>query len=246
MTLVAQNKDIVVPGDVLAEGMDFLPSFGTYRIENKIIAKRLGLLIVEGKVLKIIPLSGRYLPKRNDIVIGKVIDITMNGWRVEINSPYTALLGLKEGSFDFIQKGENLTKYYALEDHLVAKIVKVTSQNLVDLSCRGPGLRKLKGGRIIRVNTHKVPRIIGKKGSMVSMLKKATDCKIIVGQNGLVWIQGEPKNEINAVNTIYKIENESHLSGLTERIRAYLESTTGKKLDDVKLEEGEEIEQHLQ
>ncbi|MFH1072916.1 MAG: exosome complex RNA-binding protein Rrp4 [Nanoarchaeota archaeon] len=246
MTLVTQDKEIVVPGEVLAEGMEFLPSFGTYRMENKILAKRLGLLVVDGKVLKIIPLSGRYLPKRDDIVIGKVVDITMNGWRVEINSPYTSLLGLKEGSFDFIQKGANLTRYYALDDHLVAKIVKVTSQNLVDLSCRGPGLRKLKGGRIIRVNTHKVPRIIGKKGSMVSMLKRATDCKIIVGQNGLVWIQGEPKNEIIAANTIYKIESESHLSGLTERIREYLESATGKKLDDVKLEEGGEMEQHLQ
>jgi exosome complex component RRP4 len=231
MGLLVKERSVVVPGEVLAEGLDFLPSNGTYRHEEKILANQLGLLVVDGKVLKTIPLSGRYLPKKNDIVIGRVMDITMMGWRFEINSPYTSLLSMKEGSFDFIPKNANLSKYYALDDHAVLEIIKVTSQNLVDLTAKGPGLRKLKGGQIIKVNTHKVPRIIGKKGSMVSMLKKATGCKIIVGQNGLVWVQGEPKSEILAVDTIHKIESESHLPGLTERIKSHLEQTLGIKIE---------------
>ncbi|RJQ15721.1 RNA-binding protein [Candidatus Woesearchaeota archaeon] len=218
-----EQKKVVVPGEILAESMEVLPGFGTYRNEKKIIASRLGLLSQEGKVIKIIPLSGKYLPQRNDIVIGQVFDILISGWRLEINSPYSAMLSMKEASHDFINKGADLTRYYNLEDYVVAKIVNVTSQNLIDVSMRGPGLKKLKGGRIIKINPFKVPRIIGKKGSMVSMIKNATGCKIVVGQNGLVWIQGDPAMEIIAIQTITKIEQESHLNGLTEKIKTYLE-----------------------
>jgi len=70
-----------------------------------------------------------------------------------------------------------------------------------------------------------VPRIIGKQGSMVSMVKNATKCNIIVGQNGVVWIKGlKPEDEILTVETIRKIEAESHVPGLTEKIKKYLES----------------------
>ena len=111
---------------------------------------------------------------------------------------------------------------------MVMGITNVTSQKLIDVTMKGPGLRKLVGGRIIEVNTNKVPRIIGKQGSMVTMIKDATGCKITVGQNGLIWIDGEPKMELIAVKTIKKIAQESHLSGLTDKIKAYLEKETKK------------------
>jgi exosome complex component RRP4 len=244
MGLLVEQKNVVTPGEILATGMDYLPSNGTYRLQDKILAYQLGVLTVQGKVLKTIPLSGRYLPKKNDVVIGRVIDITMNGWRFEMNSPYTALLSTRDAGFQFIPKGADLSKYYALDDHVFLSIIKVTSQNLVDLTTRGQGLRKLTGGQIIKVNTHKVPRIIGKKGSMVSMIKKATGCKIIVGQNGLVWISGDPKTEHVVVHTIAKIEAESHLSGLTERIRQHLETVLGHPVESVNIEEGAEEDNH--
>jgi exosome complex component RRP4 len=229
--LLVKDREIVVPGQVLMEGMDYLPGNGTYRQNEKIRANRLGLLQIDGKILKTIPLSGRYLPKRNDVIIGRVIDILISGWRLDLDCPYSAMLSTKEASFDFIAKWADLSKILALDDYVVTKIINVTSQNLVDVTLKGSGFKKLKGGRIIKVNTYKVPRIIGKKGSMISMVKNATDCKIIVGQNGLVWIQGEPSMEVVAADAIKKIEDESYLSGLTERIKDFLEKKTGKKVE---------------
>lgn len=228
---MANNKEVVVPGQVIAKGMDFLPSNGTYRKGEEVLVNRLGMLQVDGKVLKTIQITGRYLPQKNDIIIGKVDDILMSGWRFDINAPYSAVLPLKDASFDYIAKGADLTKYFKLEDYAVAKITNVTSQNLVDITVKGQGLRKLRGGRIINVSPHKVPRIIGKKGSMISMIKRATDCKIIVGQNGRVWIEGEPDKETITVQAIKKIEQESHISGLTDRIHKFLEEKLGKKVD---------------
>ena len=220
--LNVQDKAIVVPGELLATGMDFLPSFGTYRMKEDIRAARLGLVKIDGKVLKIIPLSGRYIPKRGDTIIGQVVNIMIAGWRMDTNSPYEAVLGMKDATSEFIERGADLSKYYALGDYVVMKIINVTSQKLVDVTMRGPGLHKLIGGRVIDVNTNKVPRIIGKQGSMVTMIKDATGVKIVVGQNGLIWLEGEPRMENIAVDAIRKIEKEGHLSGLTEKIREFL------------------------
>ena len=238
--LFVQDKEVVVPGEVLAQGMSYLPGNGTYRLNDQIIANRLGLLTMEGKVMKTVPLSGRYLPKRNDVIVGRVIDILMSGWRLEINSPYSAVLPLKDASFSYIEKGEDLTRFFELDDYMVCKITNVTSQNLVDVSCKGPGLQKLKGGRIVEVNTHKVPRIIGKKGSMVSMIKNATGCKVTVGQNGIVWLSGEPEMEVIVVNALRFIEEKSHVSGLTEMVREFLEKATGKPVEIVVVDDSVE------
>ncbi len=229
--LLVQEKEVVVPGEVIARGMEFLPSEGTYRKEKEILANQTGLLVVEGKVLKTIPLAGVYMPKKNDVVIGRVIDILLTGWRFDINSPYSAVLPLKDATFDYIKKGADLTTYFDLDEYVVCKIVQVTSQNLVDVSMKGPGLKKLTGGRILKVNPAKVPRIIGKRGSMLSMLKQATGCQIIVGQNGLIWMNGESEAEAVAVQTIRKIEREAHTPGLTERVQQYLEERTGKRVE---------------
>lgn len=229
--LLVKNKEVVVPAEVLAEGMDNLPGIGTYRDGDKICAGRLGLTYIDGRTIKLIPLSGRYTPKRNDTIICKIIDISFSGWRVDTNSAYSAMLSMKDATSDYIQKGADLTQYYNLGEYIVAEVVNVTSQKLVDVTMKGPGLHKLKEGRVIEVSPHKVPRVIGKQGSMVSMIKQATNCRIIVGQNGLVWIQGEPDKELLVEKTIRKIEKESHLAGLTDRIQKFLEKETGVKLN---------------
>ena len=243
--LLIQQKKVVVPGDIIAKGMDFLPSAGTYRRDEDIVASKLGLVAIEGKVIKLIPLSGSYIPKAGDVIIGKVNDIAMSGWLINTNTAYTAVLNVKDATSHFIAKGADLTRYFKIGDYVATKIINVTSQMLVDLSTKGPGLKKLSGGQVISVEPSKVPRIVGKAGSMVSMIKEATKCRIVVGQNGLVWLNGEPKAEVIAVNTIRMIERESHVSGLTERVQAFLdESIKGLDLKELPHEEEESHESY--
>jgi len=231
--LNVQERDIVVPGEILAEGMDYLPSGDVFRDGDKLISEKVGLVNISGRIIKVIALNGKYLPKRGDLVIGKVVDIGLFGWRVDFGWAYEANISLRDVS-EYIntERDNELTKYYNIGDYVVAQVVNVTSQKLIDISMKGPGLHRLKGGRIIEVSPHKVPRIIGKQGSMVSMLKQASGCRITVGQNGLVWIQGEPDKELLVENTIRKIEKESHLSGLTENIKIFLEKESGVKITD--------------
>jgi len=220
--ILVKEREIVIPGDLLAEGMDYLPGDNTYRKEDKIYSKALGLTNLSGRVLKITPLSGPYEPKIGDKIIGKVTDIAMVGWRIDTGTAYSAMMNVKDATSRFIKKEEDLSRIIEIGSYVVVVIKNVTSQKLIDLSMRDPGLKKITEGRIIRINSNKVPRVIGKKGSMISLLKENTGCEITVGQNGWVWIRGTPEGELKAENAIKLIESKSHESGLTEKVATFL------------------------
>ncbi|MBW3020829.1 exosome complex protein Rrp4 [Candidatus Woesearchaeota archaeon] len=236
--LLLNDKGIVVPGEEIARGMDYLPSSGTYRLNDSIYAEEMGILNVDGKVLKIRTLKGDYMPKRNDTIIVQVTDIMGIGWLVDTASPYRALLPLKEGSSDFIKRGADLTRYYDIGDFIVVKILSVDSQQQVDVTTKGPGLRKVTKGRIFNINSSKVPRVIGKQGSMISLIKENTGAQITVGQNGVVWIYAEdPLMENLTEQAIKKIEAEAHTSGLTDKMQDWLKEKVGNKKPQRKTEE---------
>jgi exosome complex component RRP4 len=221
--ILIKDRDIVIPGEILAEGMDFLPGDNTYREDEKIFSKVLGLTKVSGRVIKITPLAGPYVPKTGDKIVGKVIDIAMSGWRINTGTAYSAMLNVKDATTRFIKRDEDLSRILGIGDFVVVGITKVTSQNLIDLTMREPGMRKLTGGRVIQINCQKVPRIIGKQGSMITLIKNKTNCEITVGQNGFIFIKGTPEGELLAERAIKLIGKKSHLEGLTEKIEKFLE-----------------------
>lgn len=223
---LVKSREVVVPGEVLCTGLDYLPSNGTFRRGDSIVASVLGIVRFQGRLVSIIPLAGGYLPMVGDVIVGRVMDILMTGWRLEMNSAYSAVLSIVN-TMGYIRKGEDLTKYYKIGDYLVTKIITVTSQNLIDVTMKSSGLRCLKGGRVLKVSPNKVPRIIGKGGSMIEQIKRITQCDIVVGQNGQVWLKGNPRNELIVVDVIRKIEAEAHIPGLTQRITDFLNERMG-------------------
>jgi len=223
-TLLVEEKEIVVPGQIIAEGLDYLPGEDVLREGDHLISTKVGMVTLQGRFVKVVALNGPYVPKRGDIVIGKVVGVGLSGWRLDIGWPFEANLSLKEATSDFVEKGTDLSKYFDYGDYILCQIVNVASVKIIDLSIRGPGLRKLGLGRILSLPSPKVPRLIGKQGSMITMVKDATNCKISIGQNGTVWLSGEdPKLEMLAVKALKKIEAESHTSGLTDRMKEFLE-----------------------
>ena len=168
-------------------------------------------------------MNGSYVPKEGDVVIGRIAEITFSNWLIDFGFSNFAAISLKDGSSDYIEKGADLTKYYDYEDYVVTKIVNVTSSNMIDLTMKGPGLRKITGGKIIEVTASKVPRMIGKQASMINLIKENTNCQIVIGQNGLVWIKGDKlADEIRATDAIMMIEENAHIEGLTEKVKEFL------------------------
>ncbi len=221
--LLVQNKDIVIPGERLATGMDFLPSSGSFRNNEDILAQQLGLVGITGRSIRVVPLTGKYIPKEGDNVIGTIADMSFNNWYVDIGSAYQAMLFVSTVP-EYIERSADLSQYYNFNDIVYAAISKVTRSKVIELSMKGLGYRKLFGGKLITVMPSRVPRIIGKQGSMITMIKELTGCKIIVGQNGRIWIYGDTEGEKAATEAIMMVEHKYYKDGLTDEIKNFLES----------------------
>jgi len=138
--LKVKDKDIVGPGEVLAVGMDHLPVGGAYRDNDVIVASQVGIVSINGRLIKIVAINSKYAPRKGDTIIGKVTDITLSIWVLDINYASDAILPLKDGSNDYIPRGADLSQYYNHGDYLVASVSKIISGGSIELSMKGPGL----------------------------------------------------------------------------------------------------------
>jgi len=219
------KREVVIPGEVIAQGDDFLPGEGTEKTDKGIIALRYGLFEESSKLVKVIPLSGVYQARRGNVVIGKVEMLTFNGWVIDIGTAENAFLTLMEVP-KFVNK-DNLEEVLDIGDMVVAKIWNINKRG-TDLSLKSRGLGRIDEGLIVEVNPHKVPRIIGKEGSMINIIKDNTGCNITVGQNGLIWIQGKNvEDELYAKKAILFVCKNSFESGLTDEVTKWFKE--GKK-----------------
>lgn len=217
--LIKNDREVVLPGEEIINSIDYLPGRNSFREGNSIYSKRIGLVSVRGRVISVIPLSGVYVPKPGDMVIGEVEDIQSSGWIVNINSVKDAYLPLS-GVREFIDTTKtDLSKFYAVGDVIYAKIGHANTHT-IQLSMQDPRARKFGSGRIVTMSPAKVPRLIGKEGSMINVIKDKSGCRINVGQNGLVWFEGEKEDLV--VDAISLIEREAALDGLTDRVASML------------------------
>jgi len=240
--MTKEKREIVIPGEIIGSGDDFLPGDWTVKQGKDIVATRYGIIEKQDRLIKVIPISGVYIPRGGNTVIGEIKDINFNGWQVEIGGPYGAFLMLRECP-GFIEESE-MENVYGVGDLIVTKIfnVKRTSVDLT-MKSRDGGLGKIRDGLIIKVNPHRVPRIIGKEGSMIHLIKEATGCSITVGQNGLIWIKGDNvDSRLYAKHAIEFIVENTIVGGLTEKVEAWLKDNKDKykvSLKENKVSEGE-------
>ena len=215
------DRKIVIPGEMIVKGEDYLPGEGTEKRKNEIIAIKFGLAEESNKLIKVIPLSGVYHPRRGNVIIGCVENLTFNGWVINIKSSDGGFLPVAEVP-RYVNKND-LEEVMGFGDMVVAKISEI-NQRGIDLTIRERGLGRLDDGIIIEVNPNRVPRVIGKEGSMISLIKNETGCRITVGQNGLIWIKGDKiENELFAKKAILHVAKNSFVSGLTDKMTKWFE-----------------------
>ena len=234
--IYVENKDLVIPGQILADD-EYYSGRGTFKENGKVCSSLLGRVSLRNKKIRVIPLKSKYVPKKGDVVIGKIKDVRFSMWDVDINSPYSGILPAFEV---FGREKKELNKVYDVGDVLFLRVVDVDEIKKAKLGLKGRGMGKFKGGIIVDIAPTKVPRLIGKKGSMINMIKDKTKCKIVVGQNGLVWVKGNEDMEQLTREIIHLIEAEAHTSGLTNKIKNKLYLAIDGELPPDEVEETEE------
>ncbi len=227
-----KNRDLVVPGDILAEGR-FRAGENTYRLGGKIYATRIGLVEYGRGVVSVIALRSNYEPRVGDTVVGAVVDIDLGSWRVDVGAPALAILNVPDAIGESFKQEMALPEIFDIGDVVVARVVKLNRDGTPILSTLGPGLGRVEEGRLVRMTPTKIPRLIGKKGSMVNMILKETGCQIVIGQNGVILVNCRDKEmEDLVVQVLEKIENEAHTTGLTNRIYGFIREMKEKGRDE--------------
>jgi exosome complex component RRP4 len=214
------KRQIVVPGETIVSGNEFLPGEGAYRDGEEIVAAKYGIANVFEKHVRVVPVSGAYYPRRGNTIIGTIVDITFNGWLIDFGGAQNAFLPVAEVP-RFVNKNE-MQEFLDFGESVIVKVWDVKSRG-VDVSMKMRGFGKVEGGMIVSVGANEVPRIIGKEGSMVKMIKGATGCDVTVGQNGKVWISGkDTDSEVNAKKIIEFISENVTVNGLTEMVENFI------------------------
>ena len=223
---MSKDKRYVIPGDIITTG-PYRPEQNVILDGNKMIATCIGLSDITDGAVRVIPLTGRYIPKGDDLVVGKVISHSAMSWEVDINSCYLGILPASDVfGRDFSSHANDLTEKLSNGDLIAARIVNFdrTRDPLITIS--GRELGKIDSGELIKISTSKVPRLIGKRGSMIQMIEEATNANITIGQNGIIIASCEnPDGLSKAVRAINMIEEDSHRINLTDMVKKMLESS---------------------
>ena len=212
----------VIPGDVITKGNH---RYGPYieKRGDEYIALRVGLAEVGREGVKLNPLTGPYLPRAEDDVIGKVVDINGFGWVVDINSCFDGFL---PASFvfgrEFSPSTHDLSSKFKVGDMIGARIESFERSRDPQLSIRGHGYGKVESGEIVKISPTKVPRLIGRRGAMINLISEKTGSDVRVGQNGIVVVNGTPEGIVKAARAVRMVEEEAHAADLMTKVEGFL------------------------
>jgi len=216
-----KKREVVVPGELLAEGR-YRSSMGTYDEDGKVYSALVGIAELRGNTVKVVPLEGVYIPSEGDLVIGTITRVAGNNWKVDITGPYGASLHANNAlrrPYD-----DDISRYFDIGDVIAAEITAFDRNSGPFLTLKGRGLGLLAEGMILDLSPAKIPRVIGRSGSMINMIKDKLRIEAVVAQNGRIWVRAPDTSTLNlAIKAFKMIEVQAHTSKLTERIGAMLD-----------------------
>ena len=218
------KRKYVIPGDVITTG-PFRPEQNVILEGEKIISTTIGISEIYEDTVRVITLTGKYIPKIDDLVIGKVNSHTSLSWELDINSCYVGFLPAQDVfGRDFSAHADELATKLKTGDLVAARIANFdrTRDPLVTISDRDLGA--IDSGDLVKISPSKVPRLIGKRGSMIQMIEMATNAAVTIGQNGWVVVSCEsPEGLLKAKKAIEMVDQKAHVANLTDQIKEMLE-----------------------
>jgi exosome complex component RRP4 len=218
-----QNQ-FVLPGDTIVTG-DYTPEQNVIIDGDRVIATTVGFSEIKDSNVGVISLTGFYIPKIDDLIIGKVISYSALSWEIDINSYYSAILPASDiFGRDFTSSRDNLSLKLDKGDLIAARIVNVGSTREPLITISGQDLGKIDSGELVKITPSKVPRLIGKQGSMIQAIEGATNSSITIGQNGWIIVSNDETNGLlKAIEAIRLVDEQAHVANLTDKVNKMFE-----------------------
>ncbi|MEM3191364.1 MAG: KH domain-containing protein [Candidatus Parvarchaeota archaeon] len=214
-----KNYDVVTPGEMLAD--EGIGGNGTYSEGKKVFSKFLGTVILSNGQINVNQLNGAYMPKEGDEIIGRIAAVEDTYWVVDLGNSYYCRLDAREVNTGY--RVEDLSELMNVGDVVYAKILRVGRDMSSSLGLRGGRFGKLPANMLIKFNPMKISRIIGKDGSMINMIRERSKCDIILGKNGVAWVNGDKLGKEAVLSAINMIDTDAYMGDIFERVRETLE-----------------------
>ena len=215
----ASGRSVLLPGDKLEA--DQKAGSGTFRRDGESHAAVLGFPSESSGYVNVHPLAGRYSPRVGDKVIAICVETGPSLWRMDIGAFQNSMLHHSETDWK-VDFGDTAS-FIGIGDAALAEVYMVDGSGSHQVTLKKDDCRKLYAGTIARISPPRVSRVIGKQGTMITLIREKTGCRIQVGQNGFVWIDGEPEQIARAQKAVETISREATSRGLTEKIEKLLE-----------------------
>jgi len=220
-----QKRIIVTPGEIIDKKIRSKTISKYVKSDKGNIMTSLGVIQEGKKSVDILIYKDIYKPSKNDYVIGVVVGYAPNGWIIDIGSYTKAFLPAMEivkGDFD--PRKVELSKHLAIGDIVGFKISEVRRLGYFLGTIRHEAREKdkkygkIKDYYLLKIHSSRLPRVIGKKGSMIKLIKQALKCEIIIAQNGVILFKGSIEKFNIFRRVINIIVEKTYASGLTNYI----------------------------
>ena len=220
-----ENKNqFVLPGDTISGSYE--PAQNVILNDNRLLSTAIGFCEINDNEANVSPLTGFYIPRSDDLVIGKIKSHTSMVWEIDINSYHVGILP----AFDIFGKDYNPSKHdlsskLNIGDLVAVRIVSGDTARDPLVTISGENLGKIDSGELVKVSPAKISYLISKHGSMIQTIESSTDTSITIGQNGLVVVSGSESNGLlKAIEAIQMVEEQAHLADLTDKVKKMLET----------------------
>ena len=219
------KRKYVIPGDVITSG-PYRPEQNVILDGERIIATAIGISEIYDDTVRVISLTGKYIPKINDLVVAKVLSHSSLSWELDINSSYVGFLPAADVfGRDFSAHADELNSKLKKGDLVVARIANSDRSRDPLLTISDRELGKIESGELVKISPSKVPRLIGKRGTMIQTIEMATGAIITIGQNGWIVVSCENSDGLlKAIKAIQMVEEQAHIANLTDKVKSMFES----------------------
>ena len=221
---MSENKNqFVLPGDTISGSYE--PAQNVILDDNRLLSTAIGFCEINDNEASVSALTGFYIPRSDDLVIGKIKSHTSMVWEIDINSYHVGILP----AFDIFGKDYNPSKHdlsskLNIGDLVAVRIVSgdTTRDPLVTIS--GENLGKIDSGELVKISSAKISSIISKHGSMIQTIESSTDTSITIGQNGLIVLKSENGSNLDKIIKIFKmLDSTTDDSNMDEKIQKILD-----------------------
>ncbi|KAA0716220.1 Exosome complex component RRP4 [Triplophysa tibetana] len=190
------DKQLVVPGEVITSDTGFMRGHGTYMDEDRLTASVAGEVERVNKLICVKPLKTRFNGEVGDVIVGRVTEVQQKRWKVESNSRLDSVLLLSSVNLPGGElrrrsaEDELAMRDYLQEGDLIsAEVQSIFSDGALSLHTRSLKYGKLGQGVLVQVSPSLVKR---QKTHFHNLLCGAS---IILGNNGYVWLYPTPDQQ---------------------------------------------------